>query len=89
MVHRCYVAVYLLVFRKIKYESIQFRCVAFELGEGLAWRRFELLFSFCSRFVDLAIASSSGFMMFLLGVLCHVGRFHLLTVKDAGLVVCI
>ena len=87
--HLCYLAVYLLVARAIKYESIQFKCVAFELGEGLAWRRFEILVSFCLICVALDIASSLGFMMFVLGVLCHVGRFHLLKVKDAGLVVCI
>ena len=76
--HRCYVAVCLLVVGAIEYESIQLRCVALELGEGLAWRKFEVLVLFCSRFVALAIASYSGFTRFLLGVLCHVGWFHLL-----------
>ena len=85
--HRCYIAVFLLVVEAIKYEPIQFRCVAFELGEGLAWRRFKVLVSFSSIFVALAISSSSWFMMFVLGILCRVGRFHLLKVKDAGLLV--
>ena len=71
--HRCDVAVYFLVVVAIKYKSIQFRCVAFELGEGLTWRSFKVLVSFCSRFV---IASSSGFMMRVLGILCNIGRFH-------------
>ena len=77
-IHCCYVAVCLLVVGSIEYESIQLRCVALELGEGLALQRFEVLASFCLRFVALAIASSSGFTRFVLGVLCHVGWFHLL-----------
>ena len=86
--HYCYVAVCLVVVRSIKYESIQFRCVDFELGEGLTGQMFEVLVSFCLRFVALAIASSLGFLMFVLGVLCHFGRFHLLKMRDARLVVC-
>ena len=76
--HCCYVVVCFLVFGAIEYESIQLRFVALELGEVLAWQRFEVLVSFCLRFFALAIASSLGFTRLVIGVLCHVGWFHLL-----------
>ena len=72
--HRCHIAVCLLVVGAIEYESVKLRRVALELGEGLAWRRFEVVVSFDSRFVSLAIASSSGFARFVLGFLGHVGN---------------
>ena len=75
--HRCYIAICLLIVGAIKYESIQFRCGVIEIGEGLAWRRFAVLVLFCSRFVALAIVSYSGFIMFVLGFLCHLGGFNM------------
>ena len=45
-IHLFYVAVCLLVVGAIEYESIQLTCVALEIVEGLAWRRFEVLVFF-------------------------------------------